>query len=486
MNTHKKPPDSEGDPDSHTLGIGSVGGAIAGGTIGSILGPTGTLCVGLLGLVIGEEYERRLFKQSPTIDTYIAKSEKYTNEKTSEEDISTEVESDVDRVTVRIKQNIGRILAVDSREYNLQQGDVVELPVVNTIPLLTKDAAEIIPDNQNKHDENEDNSEKDINSNDGRTSEETMSEDSAALSEIDDLVQIRDKEREQDSLVNIQDSFYTDASNFLETLRAESDKKTKSGKKLNNKDPVIAVKKAEKVTEDIFEQRLEKVVKLASFAATDVVNSHIEELTTQERLVYEHIRDNIKRVQKSFLETISKGEAYESDKNLEDNAQNAFDSDKKIQLDIKKLQSIHSKERRQKPLVDLHDSFYSEVGTLLKNKREKRDEIAKEVDDPFSSSKVRKLTDEIDTIEETVEALFERRVGKIVMRVSSGSIDMSVESGSLTTREEELYNEITAYLETIKNLVLSDIYDRSKPGDAIMPGDLKLSSFSDHISESEV
>lgn len=50
-------------------------------------------------------------------------------------------EPDVDRQTVRITAEVGTILGVDEREYELQPGDVVSLPLENARALVEREAA---------------------------------------------------------------------------------------------------------------------------------------------------------------------------------------------------------------------------------------------------------------------------------------------------------------------------------------------------------
>ena len=52
--------------------------------------------------------------------------------------------SATDRVTVRITTDVGPILGVDEREYDLRRDDLVTLPAPNARPLLEQDAAEQI------------------------------------------------------------------------------------------------------------------------------------------------------------------------------------------------------------------------------------------------------------------------------------------------------------------------------------------------------
>lgn len=50
--------------------------------------------------------------------------------------------NETDRASVRITQDVGEILGVDGRDYDLRAGDVLELPTVNAEPLIRKEAAE--------------------------------------------------------------------------------------------------------------------------------------------------------------------------------------------------------------------------------------------------------------------------------------------------------------------------------------------------------
>jgi len=51
-------------------------------------------------------------------------------------------DDDVNRVMVRITDDVGEIFGIDERTYSLQAEDVVTLPVANAHPLIEKDAAE--------------------------------------------------------------------------------------------------------------------------------------------------------------------------------------------------------------------------------------------------------------------------------------------------------------------------------------------------------
>ena len=62
----------------------------------------------------------------------------------SDDRTTTDRDTHVDRETVRITRDVGAILGVDEREYELASDDVVTLPAANATPLVERDAAERI------------------------------------------------------------------------------------------------------------------------------------------------------------------------------------------------------------------------------------------------------------------------------------------------------------------------------------------------------
>lgn len=116
-------------------------------------------------------------------------------------------------------------------------------------------------------------------------------------------------------------------------------------------------------------------------------------------------------------------------------------------MNLEELRRIREQERSTDSLQDLRADFYDEVSNYLGELRSERDEIATQADDPFTDGDVRRLSDELQAAERTVEALYERRVGKIVKLASFAAADMAVEADGLTTEETELFETI---LETIR------------------------------------
>jgi DNA replication factor GINS len=123
-------------------------------------------------------------------------------------------------------------------------------------------------------------------------------------------------------------------------------------------------------------------------------------------------------------------------------------------MNLDELRSVQNKERQKDSLQHLHDSFYEDVGQYVADLKAQRDRAAEEADDPFSNPEVGRLTDEIETAEEVVEAVYERRMGKIVKRASLAAAGMPSDEEGLTTEEKELFSDIVDRIESNKGRVL--------------------------------
>lgn len=126
-------------------------------------------------------------------------------------------------------------------------------------------------------------------------------------------------------------------------------------------------------------------------------------------------------------------------------------------MDIEELGRIRDREREKDSLQHLPDDFYSAVGTYLEDLRAERDAAAADATDPFRDPEVRRLTDELQTAERIVEAVYERRVGKLVKLASFEAADMSAEREGLTTEEQALCDAIVERIRDNRDRVLSTI-----------------------------
>ncbi|MFC7136941.1 hypothetical protein ACFQRB_11605 [Halobaculum litoreum] len=123
-------------------------------------------------------------------------------------------------------------------------------------------------------------------------------------------------------------------------------------------------------------------------------------------------------------------------------------------MDLDELRSVQSKERRKDSLQHLRDSFYEDVAAYLAERKRQRDERAAEVSNPFSDKRVRKLSDEIETAEEVVESLYERRVGKVVKLSSFAAAGAPTDTEGMTVQEAELFEDLVVRIEQNKDRVL--------------------------------
>ncbi|MBX0303253.1 hypothetical protein [Haloarcula salinisoli] len=144
-------------------------------------------------------------------------------------------------------------------------------------------------------------------------------------------------------------------------------------------------------------------------------------------------------------------------------------------MKLDELQSVQSRERQTDQLQQLRATFYEEAGKFVAQLREERDRAADRADDPFDAPEVNRLTDDIKTAEQTVEAIYERRVGKIVKMASLAAADMPTEDGGLTQEERELFETMVEAIEGNRTHVL-DVIAGESPAGAVGDGDTETNS----------
>lgn len=123
-------------------------------------------------------------------------------------------------------------------------------------------------------------------------------------------------------------------------------------------------------------------------------------------------------------------------------------------MKLDELRTVQSKERRKDSLQQLRDSFYEDVAAYLQDLKASRNRRAEQVDDPFSDDEVRRLSDELETAEEVAEAVYERRVGKVVKLASFAAADMPVDDEGMTGEERRLFEDLVDRIEQNKRSVL--------------------------------
>ena len=123
-------------------------------------------------------------------------------------------------------------------------------------------------------------------------------------------------------------------------------------------------------------------------------------------------------------------------------------------MNLDELRSVQSKERQKDSLQNLRPSFYQEVGEYIAELEDERDRVAEGTDDPFSSPEVGRLTDEIETAKDVVEAIYERRMGKLVKQASLAAAGMPADDGGLTAEEADLFDDLVDRIGANKSRVL--------------------------------
>lgn len=138
-------------------------------------------------------------------------------------------------------------------------------------------------------------------------------------------------------------------------------------------------------------------------------------------------------------------------------------------MNLDELRTVQSTERQKDSLQNLRPSFYRDVGEYIAELEDERDRLAAEVEDPFASPEVRRLTDEIETAKDVVRAVYERRMGKLVKQASLAAAGMPADDEGLTAEERELFSDLVDRIETNTNRVL-DVLDGDGDGPSIEPG----------------
>ncbi|MUW15637.1 hypothetical protein GJ633_14115 [Halorubrum sp. CBA1125] len=138
-------------------------------------------------------------------------------------------------------------------------------------------------------------------------------------------------------------------------------------------------------------------------------------------------------------------------------------------MNLDELRSAQAKERRKDSLQHLRDSFYDDVAAYVADLRAARDRRAEQVDNPFADDDVRRLSDEVETAEEVAEALYERRVGKVVKLASFAAADMPVDEEGMTTEERALFDDLVDRIAQNKSRVL-DVLAGDAPVDDVTTG----------------
>ena len=126
-------------------------------------------------------------------------------------------------------------------------------------------------------------------------------------------------------------------------------------------------------------------------------------------------------------------------------------------MNLEDLRAAQSRERATDGLQDLRESFYGDVAEYLESLKERREDAASAATDPFGDPEVQELTDKIETAEQVAEAIYERRMGKLVKQASLAAAGVPDDQDGLTAEELDLYTDLVARIEENKSHVLDVI-----------------------------
>jgi len=132
-------------------------------------------------------------------------------------------------------------------------------------------------------------------------------------------------------------------------------------------------------------------------------------------------------------------------------------------MNLDELRAVQNKERQKDSLQHLRESFYADVAEYVERLREERDAAADAAEDPFADPEVRRLTDEIETATDVAEAVYERRLGKLVKRASLAAADMPTDDEGLTAEERALFDDLVDRITENKNRVLDVVEGEADP-----------------------
>ena len=133
-------------------------------------------------------------------------------------------------------------------------------------------------------------------------------------------------------------------------------------------------------------------------------------------------------------------------------------------MNLEDLRAAQTRERATDGLQELRDSFYADVAEYIADLKERRETAAAAADDPFGDPEVQELSDKIETAEQVAEAIYERRMGKLVKQASLAAAGMPDDANGLTDEERALYGDLVDRIESNKNHVLDVISGEATAG----------------------
>ena len=126
-------------------------------------------------------------------------------------------------------------------------------------------------------------------------------------------------------------------------------------------------------------------------------------------------------------------------------------------MNLEDLREIQIEERTRSDLQPLLDSFYVDVSEYLQNLRVEKENILQGDVDSVDAKTIRRIDDEIKTVVGVVEAIYDRRVGKILKGASLTAAGLGERDGSLAREEVGLFKDLVGLLQNNRNEILQRV-----------------------------
>lgn len=121
-------------------------------------------------------------------------------------------------------------------------------------------------------------------------------------------------------------------------------------------------------------------------------------------------------------------------------------------LTFRDITEVYRREKRSRDVTDIRSDFYSAVEKFIQRSIKENEEEMTE--DPFSL-KARSISDTIKKASAKTVQIFEIRAEKILLMALRASSGASVDTGKLTKREKNLFNEVFSALSTTRSNLIS-------------------------------
>jgi DNA replication factor GINS len=127
-------------------------------------------------------------------------------------------------------------------------------------------------------------------------------------------------------------------------------------------------------------------------------------------------------------------------------------------VNLEELRSVQRAERESSQLQHLRDSFYRDVAAFVEGRKEDYRQRMAEAEDPFAASAdVDHIKDEVESAQDVAEAVYERRVGKVVKMAAFAAAGMSTDEDGMTSEERALFEDLVARIERNRGEVLATL-----------------------------